>query len=112
MHYINGTPRDQLFLFNNCLDNIIEEDNPVRVIEMEIVKNNNEDSINIIVPDKKEVNKNKKKKDKVPSAEFEIDNFEYDKNKDVYICPRKKELKKTHKNPGTEKSGRKVFEYH
>jgi hypothetical protein len=80
--------------------------------EMEIVKNNNEDSINIIVPDKKEVNKEKKKKDNVPASGFEIDNFRYDSNKGVYVCPRKKELKKTHKNPCIEKSGRKVFEYH
>ena len=33
MEYIQGTSRDQLFLFNECLDNIIENDNPVRVID-------------------------------------------------------------------------------
>jgi transposase len=33
MEYINGTSRDQLFLFNECIDNIIDQNNPVRVID-------------------------------------------------------------------------------
>jgi transposase len=33
MEYINGTSRDQLFLFNECIDNMIENDNPARVID-------------------------------------------------------------------------------
>ena len=33
MNYIQGTPRDQLFLFNSCLENIIKEDHIVRIME-------------------------------------------------------------------------------
>lgn len=33
MEYIKGTPRDQLYLFNEGLDSIIEKNNPVRVID-------------------------------------------------------------------------------
>ena len=32
MNYIQGTVREEAVLFNECLDNIIEEENPVRVI--------------------------------------------------------------------------------
>ena len=33
MHYIEGTPRDQLVMFNSYLDEIISIDNPVRFID-------------------------------------------------------------------------------
>lgn len=33
MKYITGTPRDQLYLFNECLDNLIDKNNAVRVID-------------------------------------------------------------------------------
>ena len=33
MNYIQGTVREETVLFNECLDNVIEEDNPVRVID-------------------------------------------------------------------------------
>ena len=33
MHYIEGTPRDQLVMFNNYLDEIICEDSTVRFID-------------------------------------------------------------------------------
>ena len=33
MEYIKGTPRDQLYLFNECIDNLVEENNPVRIID-------------------------------------------------------------------------------
>ncbi len=36
MEFIKGTPRDQLVLFNESLDNIIEKDNAVRVIDVYI----------------------------------------------------------------------------
>ena len=34
MHYIEGHPRDQMILFSETLDDIIEENNPVRVIDV------------------------------------------------------------------------------
>jgi transposase len=84
--------------------------------ESEIINNKDKEDIDLIVCDKKESEKSKKKnkenKNKVPSKGYEIEDFKYNKDEDVYICPECRQLKKTHKNPGTEKSGRKVFEYH
>lgn len=34
MNYIIGTPRKQLVLFNNCLDEMIQKDSPVRFIDL------------------------------------------------------------------------------
>ena len=82
--------------------------------EKEVIKNNQDETIDIIVPDKKESSKIKnsnKKQDKVPAEGFEIDNFTYNEDKDVYTCPEGQQLHRTHNNPGTEKSGRKVFEF-
>ena len=83
--------------------------------EKEIVNNIDDETVDIIVPDKgyseKKKNKNDSKTEKVPAKGYEIKDFEYDRVNDEYICPEKKRLKKTHMNPGTEKSGRKVFEY-
>jgi transposase len=86
--------------------------------EKEIVNNNEEKGITIVVPDKKEAQKSNKEKrkikatDKVPAEGYEIPDFTYDKENDVYICPLGQKLHKTHTNPGTERSGRKVFEYY
>ena len=33
MEYIQGVERDQSVMFNDCLDTIIERENPVRVID-------------------------------------------------------------------------------
>ena len=33
MEYIEGTCREQIFLFNECIDEIIEKDNIVRFID-------------------------------------------------------------------------------
>jgi len=38
MHFINGTPRDQIILFNESLDFIIEDDNSVRLIDAYVEK--------------------------------------------------------------------------
>jgi len=34
MDYIKGIPREQAYLFTDCLDNIIEVDNEVRIIDV------------------------------------------------------------------------------
>lgn len=84
--------------------------------EKEIMNNIDHETIEIVVPDSREAEKSKKKykpsSDKVPSEGFEISDFIYDKENDVFFCPDKKELNRTHTIPHTEKSGRKVFEYH
>jgi len=84
--------------------------------EKNIIENINDKSIEVTVPRPKDVKTKEKtgrsKKNKVPAPGYEIDDFVYDKERGVYICPRGKKLVKTHKNPSTEKSGRKVFEYH
>ena len=82
--------------------------------EQEILNNKDDGTIDIIVSDKKESSKNKdykKKKDCVPRKGFEVEDFVYDREKEIFICPEGKELKKTHKKPSKEKSGREVFEY-
>ena len=38
MNYIKGTPREQLVMFQECLDNIIDEENPIRFIEEYVEK--------------------------------------------------------------------------
>ena len=85
--------------------------------ETEILNNKDKKGICIFVCDKKEAEeKNKKQrgtgnKDKVPAAGFEARDFIYDSERDICICPAGKELRKTHKNPGKEDSGREVFEF-
>jgi len=39
MKYIEGTPRTQIVLFNECIDNLIGKDSPVRVIDASDSKN-------------------------------------------------------------------------
>jgi len=38
MHFIQGTSRDQIFLYNECLDSVIGEDNSVRLIDAYVEK--------------------------------------------------------------------------
>jgi len=79
--------------------------------ENEIVKYKDDKEIELFIPDKKEVNKSRKSEDKIPKREYEVENFRYEKENDVYICPEGKSLNKTHMKPGKEDSGREVFEY-
>ena len=79
--------------------------------EAEILNNKDKELIKIIVSDKKESRKKNKKKGSVPAVGFDIDDFKYNEEKDIFVCPAGEELKKTHSNPGKERSGRKVFEY-
>jgi transposase len=85
--------------------------------EQEILKNNERENISINVCSKEdEIQRKKakrpiKKKDKVPQEGFERKDFIYDSENNVFICPAGKELRKSHKNPGKEKSGKPVYEY-
>jgi transposase len=88
--------------------------------ESEILKNKDDEMIDILVADKKDVERENKKnkkvkknkaKNKIPAEGFEAVDFKYDTNQDVLICPEGKKLTKTHKIPVEEKSGRKVFEF-
>ncbi len=79
--------------------------------EQEIIKYKEEEGIELFIPDKKEVNKSRKSENKIPSREYEIEKFKYDKENDVYICPKGEKLYKTHTKPVKEDSGREVFEY-
>ena len=48
---------------------------------------------------------------KVPSAEYEVDNFAYDEDKDVYICPENQILKRITKAPVKDSHGRQTYRY-
>lgn len=96
----------------------LEIENKTKVImdagyysEVEIIKNKDDETIEVIVPDKKEANKTKKE-GVVPVKGFEVEYFKYNKELDIFECPLGKKLTKTHTNPGREDSGREVFEYH
>jgi transposase len=52
MDYIQGTDRDQMFLFKESLDSIIEKDNPVRIIDA-YVDILNLDHLKFIIPELK-----------------------------------------------------------
>ena len=52
MDYIHGTSRDQLFLFKESLDSIIEEDNPVRIIDA-YIESLNLENLKFIIPELK-----------------------------------------------------------
>lgn len=87
--------------------------------EQEIIKNKDDEAVEILVHNKKDAQKsgkhkgksNKKKNEKVPNEGFDVDNFEYDKENDNFICPEGEKLKRIYKNPGTERSGRKTVTY-
>ncbi len=88
--------------------------------EQQIIKNKNKKNIEILVQDKKEVEKSGKRKkalgkrstgDKVPQEGFSVEDFEYDETADVYFCPQGKKLQRVYKNPVTERSGRKTIVY-
>lgn len=81
--------------------------------EKEIIAFRDDESIELFIPDAKKTNKFKKEDlDKIPNKDYEIDKFKYDKEKDLFICPMEKELKRVNVKPFKEKSGREVFEYH
>jgi transposase len=81
--------------------------------EKEILKNINQEDINIVIsPDAENKNSRKSEEsDKVPAAEFEQKDFRYDKEKDVFTCPFGHELKKINQTVRVDRHGREVNEY-
>lgn len=64
--------------------------------ESEIMKNINKKNLDIYIPHPMDSNKKKtiipKKLDKLPLDGYKIEDFEYDKEKNIYICPENKIL--------------------
>ena len=85
--------------------------------EKEIMNNRNKQGISIIVADKREAEKRNRERysnknpDKVPAEGFEPQDFKYDADRDICICPEGKELHKTHGSPYREVTGKLVNEF-
>ncbi len=76
--------------------------------ESEILKNKDDNDVEILVQSRDEArkqnkkngrNRKREKKGKIPQAGFRAENFSYDKEKDVCICPMGEVLKRNNKNP-------------
>jgi transposase len=81
--------------------------------EKGILENLNQADINIVVsPDaeNKKIRKDKES-DKIPAEGFEQKDFNFDKEKDVFVCPQGHELKKTNHTPRVDRHGKDVDEY-
>ncbi len=78
--------------------------------EREILNNIGQDDFQVIVSPDAE-NKNTKNKSKSQEENYQQEDFNYNKKKDVYICPAGNELKKIRTNSFLDKNGREVFEY-
>jgi len=82
--------------------------------EREILNNNNnQDGFNVVVsPDAEEKKpKNNNNKKKGASEKYQQEDFDYDKERDVYTCPAGNELEKTNKKVFSDKNGREVNSY-
>ncbi|MCP5498585.1 MAG: IS1182 family transposase [Leptospiraceae bacterium] len=85
--------------------------------EKEIMNNKDKSGINIIVPDTKSaLDSNNKREcksnpDKLPAKGYEIQDFVYDKERDIYVCPAGKELNRQNENPRQTSYGIYVNEY-
>ncbi len=83
--------------------------------EKEIMSNKDNEYFPIVIScsaEGKPAGSSKRGKGKaVPSAEYEADNFIYDDEKDIYICPEKKELERITITPAIDHNGRHVHKY-
>jgi transposase len=75
--------------------------------EAEIVESRRKKKFDTFIPHPNDVKTKERygrnKKDRIPSKGFEYTNFKYDKEKDIFICPKGKEL--TKRGKGSIKSG-------
>lgn len=83
--------------------------------EKEIMNNKDDEDFSIVVSPSAEgsttaANKNEKR-NKIPDTGYEADNFVYDEEKDIYICPENKELRRVTQTPITDRHGRKAIKY-
>ena len=80
--------------------------------EREII-NNNQDNFSVVVSPDAEEKKSRDNGDKKREQpiKYQQEDFTYDKEKDVYICPKGSELEKTNNEVFTDKNGREVNSY-
>ena len=83
--------------------------------EKEIINNKDDEDFSIVVSPSAEgratvASKNGKGK-AIPSAGYEVDNFTYDEERNVYICPENRELKRITKTPAIDCHGRETHRY-
>jgi len=83
--------------------------------ENEIMNNKDNEDFPIVVSPSAEggpvVNSKNGKGKARPSAGYEVDNFTYDEERDVYICPENRELKRITKTPAIDCHGRETHRY-
>lgn len=81
--------------------------------EREILNNHNRDGFRVVVSPDAENKKSKNNSDEktVSSEKYQQEDFNYNKEKDVYICPEGNELEKTNENVFLDKNGREVNAY-
>ena len=81
--------------------------------EREIINNLSKDDYNIVVsPDaENKKSENKMNKDIITKNKYTQEDFSYEREKDIYICPEGKELKKSPKKSFLDKNKREVFSY-
>jgi len=78
--------------------------------EKAIINNIDQDDFKVVITPDAE-NKNTNNENKVSTEKYQQDDFNYNEEKDVYICPAGKELKKVPANSFLDKNGREVFAY-
>jgi transposase len=81
--------------------------------EKGILANLNQENINIVVSQDAENKKIRKEKesDKIPAKGFEQKDFNFDNEKDVFVCPQGHELIKINNTPRVDRHGKDVDEY-
>ena len=83
--------------------------------EKEIMNNKNDKDFPIVVSPSAEVSttttSKNEKSNKIPGAGYKAGNFVYDEEKDIYLCPENKELRRQTKTPITDRHGRKANKY-
>lgn len=81
--------------------------------ENEILKAKDDDTVDIYVTHQRDAKtkekQGKEKKDKIPAKGYEKDNFDYCKDKDIFICPEGKTFHRS--GNGTIEKGKRIYKY-